>query len=188
MTIDNPNDNFRNQLFDAQQMTPALRDAYRRQLDDILHETHTPRSRIPAIVLLVICVGVVIGEIRALIVYPGAPTFYAGAVTMLLACAAAAVWIARDLYRGRSVRKQSFKVADLFYGAASILTVASLMHGLAKPSDPASTFNAFYVYVFLTVCAHWAFANRISAAELAAREQSLRLETRLADLAERFPK
>jgi hypothetical protein len=92
------------------------------------------------------------------------------------------------LYRGRSVRRQSFKVADLFYVAAAVLTVASLMHGLSKPSDPASTFNAFYVYVFLAVCAHWAFSNRITATELTLREHVLRLEARLADLSARLPR
>jgi hypothetical protein len=181
-------DDFRQRLFDAQQMTPTLREAYRRELDGILHEVHSGRSRAGAGLLLVICVAVVIGEIRALFVYPGTATFYAGAITMLVACAAAAAWIVRDLYRGRSVRKQSFKMADLFYAAASILTVVSLMHGLSRHHDPAATFDAFYVFVFLTVCAHWALGNRISAAELAAREQSLRLETWLADLSERLPK
>ena len=41
--------------------------------------------------------------------------------------------------RGRSVRKQSVKVGDLFYCIASILMVATLIHGLPKASDPAST-------------------------------------------------
>ena len=79
-------------------------------------------------------------------------------------------------------------MADLFYLAASILTVATLMHGLAKPHDPASIFNAFYVFVFLTVCANWSFNNRFQAVELSTREQNLRLECRLADLAERLGK
>ena len=33
---------FRQQLFEAEEMTPALRDAYRRELDVILHDTLTP--------------------------------------------------------------------------------------------------------------------------------------------------
>jgi peptidoglycan/LPS O-acetylase OafA/YrhL len=188
MPTNPPSDDFRQQLFDAQQMTPALRDAYRRELDGIVHEVHTARSRSGAAILLVICIAAVIGEIWALFHYPGSTTFYVGAITMLLACAGAAAWIVRDFYRGRSVRKESFKMADLFYGAAGILTVVSLMHGLSRHHDPAATFDAFYVFVFLTVCAHWALGNRIAAAELSAREQALRLETRLADLAERFPR
>ncbi len=187
MTPDPTSQDFRDKLFNAQQMTPGLRDAYRKELDAIVHETHTPRSRIAPIIFLFICLAVVAGEIRALLVYPGTATFYTGALTMLLACAAAAVWIVRDLYRGKSVRKESFKMADLFYLAASILTVASLMHGLFKPDEPASTFNAFFVYIFLVVCTNWAFSNRITSAELTLREHILRLETRLADLAERLP-
>jgi hypothetical protein len=183
-----PNDDFRKRLVEAQEMTPALREGYRKELDALIHQTHTPRSRIGAVIMLVICVGVVVGEIWALSRYPGSATFYIGAGTMLLACAVTAAWIVRDLYRGRSLRRESFKVADLFYGAASILTVVTLMHGLSKPSDPASTFNALYVFVFLVVCAHWAFSNRIAAATLETREHLLRVESRLADLADRSQK
>lgn len=183
---DKPTD-FREQLLGAQGMTPTLRDAYRQELEKLTNEKHTARSRTVAITFLVICVGVVLAEVRALIFYPGGVTFYLGAITMLLVCAAAAVWLVRDLLRGQSVRRQSFKVAEMFYGAAGILTVAALTHGLSKPSDPASTFNAFYVYVFLAVCANWALGNRIGAATIETREHLLRIESRLADLAERIP-
>lgn len=179
---------FREQLVAAQQMTPSLRDGYRRELDAILFETHTPRSRLPAIVLLIICLGVVAAEIRALLIYHGSPTFYIGAVTMLLACAAAMAWIGRDLLRGRSLRKQSLKFPDLFYGAASILLVAELLHGLRAPADPASTFSVLFVFAFFAVCTNWSFSSRITAAELALREETLRIECRLADLAERLPR
>ena len=182
-------DSFRERLFDAERMNPSMRDAYRAELDRLTHETHTPRSRATAITFLVICIGVVLGEVWALSHYRSqGATFYIGAITMLVVCATAAVWLMRDLSRGRSVRRQSFRVADMFYGAAGILTVVTLMHGLAKASDPASTFNAFYVYVFLAVCAHWAIGNRIAAATIETREHLLRVESRLADLADRLPR
>jgi len=60
-----------------------------------------------------------------------------------------------------------------------------LLVGIGKPSDPASLFHAFYVFVFYVTCIAWSLDNRIAAAELAAREQMLRIECRLADLAGR---
>jgi hypothetical protein len=47
-------------------------------------------------------------------------------------------------------------------------------------------FNAFLVFVFYVACISWSLDSRIAAAELAAREQMLRIEYRLADLAERL--
>jgi len=187
MTLE-PND-FRQRLFNAQPMNPELHDTYRRELDSILYQTHTARSRLPGITLLLICVGVVVGEIWALSFYRNqGPVFYIPAITMLLVCFAAALWVGRDLLRGKSVRKDALKVADMFYGAASILMVVQLFHGLQAPSNPASTFNTLFLFVFLFICAAWSFSARITASELAAREQTLRLEYRLADLAERIPK
>ncbi len=175
-------------LFNAQEMTPSLRDAYQKELEGILHETLTPRKRLMAIVLLLIIVAVVVGEVRALLVYPGGVTFYIGAVTMMIACAITSAWILRDWRKKQVARKSVLKVSDLFYCAASVLTVASLMHGLSAPSDPKSTFNAFYVFVFLVVCLGWSLYNHIYAAALANREQILRVECRLAELTEQMAK
>ena len=58
--------------------------------------------------------------------------------------------------------------------------------GPDAPGDPKSMFNAFFVFVFYVACIAWTLDSRIGAAELAAREQSLRLECRLADLAEKL--
>ena len=187
MTTDPPED-FRQRLVTSQTMSADLRNAYRDELDKLVNEKHTARSRVGAIIFLVICIAVVIGEIWAMLHYPHAATLYIGGTTMLLVCAAAAVWIVRDLLRGQSERRKSLKFAEMFYTAAAILTVASLMHGLAKSSDPASTFNAFYVYIFLFVCAMWGLSTRMTAATIEMREHLLRVESRLADLAERLPK
>jgi hypothetical protein len=63
-----------------------------------------------------------------------------------------------------------------------------LLKGMHAPADPASTFGVLLVFTFAAVCTSWSIANRIAAAELSAREQALRLECRLADLAQRLPK
>jgi hypothetical protein len=59
---------------------------------------------------------------------------------------------------------------------------------LAASSNPASTFDLLFVLTFAIVCTAWSLASRITAAELAARENSLRLELRLATLAASFNK
>lgn len=186
MSPTDPN-NFRESLLASQDLTPALRDDYRKELDALLYQTHTSRSALPGIALLLICLAVVAGEIWALLHYPHTPTFLTGAITMLVTCAGAAAWLARDLYRGRFARKQSLKFPELFYGAASILLVAEMLKGLHAPADPASTFGVLFLYVFFAVCTNWSFSSRISAAELAMREQTLRLEYRLMTLSERLP-
>ncbi|HVX83667.1 MAG TPA: hypothetical protein VH253_02510 [Phycisphaerae bacterium] len=181
-------DLFRQNLVDSQQLTPALRDAYQQQLDAILYEPRSTKNRALAITLLLICLAVVAAEIRALIIYSGPPFFYAAAATMLLACSAAAAWIIRDLFRPKVQRQSAFRIADLFFAASWILVVVQALRGLAASSNPASTFDLLYVLTFAGVCTAWSLASRITAAELAARENSLRLELRLATLAERLPR
>jgi hypothetical protein len=180
--------NFRRRLFESQEITPSLRAAYDKELDAIIHEPPSAKNRFLAIVLLVIMLAIVAGEVRVLLVHRGDVTFYVAAVTMLTACAVVAVWLIRDLCKPKVARKSAHQVSELFYGAASILTVATLLHGLGAPGDPASTFNVLFVFVFLFVCSVWALGNRITAAEMAMKEQMLRLECRLADLSERLDK
>ena len=178
--------NLRERLFEAQEVMPELRAAYDKELDGILHEPSSRKNRLLAVVLVLIMLAVVVGEVRALIVYQGGFTFYIGAATMLIVCAVAAVWIIRDLRKAKIAKKSAHQISEMLYGAAGILTVASLLHGLGDAGNPKSTFDAFFVFVFLFVCAMWSLANRIAASEMAMKEQMLRLECRLADVAERL--
>jgi hypothetical protein len=176
---------FREQLFENENMTPSLRDAYRKELDALLYDTHTPRKRLPSLLFLLFMIVGAVGEVWTMIVHTGDMRFYISATTMLLAFAFGAAWIARDLWRGKSARKTSYKFADVFYGAAGVLTTVQLMHGMFAPNDPRSTFGAFFMFVFLFVCGAWSLRDRIASAELSAREHMLRVECRLAELAER---
>jgi peptidoglycan/LPS O-acetylase OafA/YrhL len=178
---------FREDLFEAEVVTPALRDAYRSELDAMLHNTLTPRKRVPGTVLLALLILGAIGEVWTMIVHSGDWRFYIAATTMMAAFAFGAAWIGRDLWRGKSVRKSSYKFADLFYGAAGVLTAVQLMHGMFAPGDPKSTFGVLFMFVFLFVCSGWSLINRISSSELSLREELLRIECRMADLAERLP-
>jgi hypothetical protein len=176
---------FREQLFENEEMTPSLRDAYRKELDTLLFDTLTSRKRLPSLLFLLIMIVGAVGEVWTMIVHPGDARFYVAAMTMLVAFAFGGAWIVRDLWRGKSSRKASYKFADIFYGAAGLLTTVQLMHGMFAPNDPRSTFGAFFMFVFLFVCGAWSLRDRIAAAELSAREHMLRVECRLAELAER---
>jgi hypothetical protein len=178
---------FRQRLFEAQEMTPSLQDAYQKELDAILHETLTPRKRLPSMVILMILVVCAVGIVVAMFVHRGT-MFFSSAVTMLIFCTLAAAWIARDQWRGSFARKTSLKMAALFYGTAGVLTVLALFQGLRAPSDPASTFGLLFPFVWLVTCLGWSLLNRIAAAELTMREEMLRIECRLADVAERLRK
>src|SRR5262249_5633700 len=151
-----------------------LRDAYNHDLDALLHETLTPRKRLPAIVLLVTLVAVAIAIIISLFIHHGF-VFYTSSATLLVACRTAAAWIARDLWRGKFARKSSYKMADLFYCAAGMLTVLALISGIPAKSDPATTFGALFPFVWMVTCLGWSLLNRIAAAELAGKEQMLRI-------------
>lgn len=177
----------RQRLFEAQEMTPELRDVYQHELDAILHETLTPRKRLPSMIILMILVVCAVGIVVAMFIHHGI-VFFSSAVTMLIFCTLAAAWIARDQWRGAFTRKSSLKMADLFYGTAEVLTVLALFKGLRAPSDPATTFNFLFPFVWLITCLGWCLLNRIAAAELTVREEMLRIECRLADLAERLRK
>ena len=72
--------------------------------------------------------------------------------------------IARDLWRGKYARKPSFRIAELFYTAAEVLTVLALIAGVPSRSDPATTFGALFPIVWLLMCLGWCLLNRIAAA------------------------
>lgn len=135
--------NFRDRLFKSQEVTPALRAAYDKERDAILHEVPSRKNRFLAIVLLLIMLAVVAGEVRALIVYRGGFTFYVGAVTMLIVCAVVSAWLIRDLRKSKVAKKSAHQVSELFYGAASILTVVSLIHGLGCRPIPVRRLTRF---------------------------------------------
>jgi hypothetical protein len=108
--------------------------------------------------------------------------------TLGVACVVASAFIIRDLLKRKHSHRSVPSIAGLLTSAAGIITVIALIMGLGKSSDPRSMFSSFYVFVFYCSCAIWALQSRISAAELAAREQSLRIQYRLAELAERLKK
>jgi len=111
-----------------------------------------------------------------------------GHLTLAVGFLAAAGMIFRDLQKRKHSKRSVWSIASLLTGTAGTLTVVALLLGMRSPSDPKSLFSAFYAFVFYFACAIWALESRIATSELVAREHSLRLECRLADIAERLGK
>lgn len=183
-----PSETFRQQLLSAQQVSPEFREAYRRELDAMLHPPLTARTGLVGTLLLVgllVTTGLIV---RADFHYHVHGLMLAAHLALAAAFVWASVLILRDLQKRKHSPKSVSSIAHVLYVAAGTITVIALLLGLRTPSDPKSMFGAFYVFVFYFACAVWGLESRIADGELSAREQSLRIECRLADLAEHLRK
>jgi hypothetical protein len=176
----------RERLLDSQFMDPALDESFERELETLLNPQLTLRTALPGIVLLVLLVGCAAGIIWASFFYRPAPLLLAGWSMLAVAFLAASYYIVRDLCRRTHTRKSVYSIAGILTMASGTLTVVALLLGLHNASDPKSLFGAFYVFVFYFACTTWSLDSRIAAAELAGKEQSLRIQYRLAEIAERL--
>jgi cytochrome bd-type quinol oxidase subunit 2 len=183
-----PAPDLREKLLSLQEVSPAMRNSYRQELEAMLRPPLKTRSALLGIVLLVLLLGCTILIVRADVVYHVRGLMLAGHVALAVAFIAASILILRELRQRRHSQKSVASISGILTVAAGTLTVVALLIGLRSPSDPKSLFGAFYVFVFYFACAIWSIENRIASAELASREQSLRIEYRLADLAERLEK
>jgi hypothetical protein len=148
----------------------------------------TKRTGLLGVVLAVGLLALVALILRADLLHHVRGLMLVGHVALAAGFLGASALIFRDLRKRKHSRGSVLSIASLLTGTAGTLTVVSLILGLRAPSDPKSLFSAFYVFVFYFACAIWAVESRIAAAELSAREQSLRIECRLADLTERLQK
>ena len=179
---------FVQRLTSAQDISPALRASYQAEMDAMLEPKLSLRPMLIGIVMAIALVVCAVLIVRNMFIYEVNALTLTAWATLAVAFASAAYLIVRDLLRGKHSPKSAFSIGHILNFAAGAITVCSLLMGLGKPGDPASMFNAFFVFVFYFACSEWAMQNRIAAAELAAREQMLRIECRLADLSERFSK
>jgi hypothetical protein len=135
---------------------------------------------------LVLLVVGLISLVRNILFVDAGPLAIAGWTILAITFAYASFLIVRDLRERKHSPKALFAIAKAIGFAAGTLTVVALLMGSRNPSDPASTFHAVFVFVFYAACLAWNIDGRIAAAELAAREQMLRIECRLADLSEQM--
>jgi hypothetical protein len=171
-------------LINAEEISPALRRSYQAELDAMLAEPLTPRKAAPGVFLLIILVIGVAALIRNLLFVNAKPLVQVGWLALLIGFGGAAYLIARDLWLKKHSKKSLFAVTHLICGAAGMLTVVAMLRGMGAASDPASTFHVLFALVFYIACLFWNLDSRIAAAELASREQMLRLEYRLAELSD----
>jgi hypothetical protein len=177
---------FIERLTSADDISPALRASYQAELDAMLHPKLTRRTMLPGIGLLVVLVVGILALVHNILVVPAGPIALTGWAILAAAFAYSAFLIIRDLREGTHSPNAVFSISKVIGAAAGTLTVVALLMGSQHPSDPASTFHAVFVFVFYVACLAWNIDGRIAAAELAAREQMLRIECRLADLSERL--
>jgi len=177
---------FRQKLFSAQEMSPALRASYEDELERMTNPKLSTQSWLVGLLLLVVFLVCAIGSLRNMFVFKWDLLSLSGAAVLTAAFFYASYLILRDMRVGKRSSKSETSIAQSLTGAAGCITVVNLLIGLQKPSDPASTFNALFVFVFYVACLTWSLERRISGAELAAREQSLRIECRLVDIAQRL--
>lgn len=180
---------FRDRLLDAQHVTPALREEYRKELDAILNHRLTPRTRLASWGGILVALAFAALCVRSLL----SPRANMGSMIVAAAVGTAsiafALWLVRVLKQGGFARRTSFAVIEglgsIVVGAVVLVT---LLGGMATPSDPASTYSAIWGMMLMIVGFAWGTGNRISAAALETREHLLRLESRIADLTERLAK
>jgi hypothetical protein len=176
----------RKRLLDAQEMTPALRDACHKELAAMLEHRLTPRMRRWLFALLLLMLTFTAVGVRGLIFYYPGPLIYGVWITYTIVCSGGALWVGGSIWRGRFLWSSYFPVADAFSVAAAVIAVLTLGLGIRAPSDPSSVFSALYSFALLAICLAWSLHNRIAAAELAAKEQLLRIECRLIEMAGRM--
>lgn len=180
---------FRERLLGAQAMTPDLREEYRRELQELLNPRLTRRAKLAAwagviasLVFAAACVwslAVHHDKLQVKWVLPSYAAVFIGT----------AVYLARVLREGVFSRRASFVAVETLGGIlVGVYLTATLFHGMRAPSEPASTLGAVWGLMLLTVGFAWGTGNRIAAATLETREHLLRIESRLADLAERVGK
>jgi hypothetical protein len=173
-------------LFESEELNPVLKESYQQELNSMLEPKLTTRTALPGTVLLVILLIGIAAIVRNLFVFEAEPHV----IVLWLVMGGASIWVAylilRDLVRKRHSPKSAYSISQAFFAAGGLMTVAALIAGMSEPANPVSTFSALFAFVFFFTCAEWVTNNRIAAAELAAREQMLRIEYRLADLAEKL--
>jgi hypothetical protein len=177
---------FIQRLTSAQEISPAMRASYKAELETMLEPKITKRQALLGIAMvagMVVTTGLLV---RNMFIYDEKPLVYLSWATLAVAFSVAAWLIGRDLWRGKRSAKSAYSIVHVLTFAAGTMTTATLLIGLFAPDKPESMFNAFFLFVFYFACSESALHTRIAATELAAREQMLRIECRLADLSERL--
>jgi len=180
---------FRERLIDAQQTTPQLREEYHKQLRSLLNHDLTPRTRLLTWAALLGSVTAAGLCVWSLVVHHAKPDVKFVLPSYAAVFLLVAAWLGRVLWKGGFARRTSYAVVEwlgsIFVG---VYVSVVLLRGMQHPSDPAAMYWSVWALMLMTVGFAWGTGNRIAAATLETREHLLRLESRLADLADRVGK
>jgi hypothetical protein len=190
--MENKGSTFRDRLVESQPTTPALREEFCKQLEGVLVRRLSPRARLLNWVLAPLWAGAAGACVWSAVAHHGTPKatfdFWINLGVYFTLFVLMAAGSARNALKGEHTWRAYFGVGGMLYTAAGITMTLALLRGMRASHDPASTFGAIVALTFLVVCLGWALQNRIDGALLSTREQMLRLESRMAELAERLEK
>ena len=116
-------EDFRLQLLNVEKVSPPLRDAYRKEVDAMLHPPMSARSSAPGITLLLLLVTCAILIVRADLVYHVRSLLLVAHIALAGAFAGASGLIIRDLRTWKHSHQSASSVANLLTLAAGIVTV-----------------------------------------------------------------
>ena len=189
MTTNQPAD-FRDRLLAAQPTTPALRDEYRRELDALLNHRLTSPQRLLSWLLAGVWAAMAAACVWSAVHHWGSakasPDFFINLVAYCAVFVLLTAGSVRNALVGWHSWRAFFRVPGMFFLVSSVTLLLALLRGLRAPDDPSSTFSVLFVLFFFLVCSGWVLQARIDAALLTTREHLVRIESRLANLAERL--
>src|SRR5687768_16382465 len=139
---DKSDDAFRERLFGAQPMSPPLRDAYRKEIEQMLNPALTPRRAAGGVVLLVVLLACTAGVVRAMFAHSVGTLTLIGWIVLAAAFVYAAFLIARDLWRGKHSHLAAWSVAGALTGAGVVISVVALMLVLSNVLESNESFSA----------------------------------------------
>ena len=181
-------DDFRKRLLESEETSAELKEAYRKEVEGLVSPALTGRAKAVGTVLLVLLLTATALIVRADVVYHVEGMMLAGHGVLGVGFLWAAWLIVRGLMRGKYLHQSVSSIAGILTAASGTMTALVLMMGVGHATDVKTLFGAFYVFVFYFACAMWSVETRIGTAELAGKEQGLRIEYRLAEMMERMGK
>src|SRR3954463_8965957 len=135
---------FRDRLLDVQPMNPALRDEYRKALDELVNHRLTPRGRSLYAVGAVVWTAAAGACVWSAFAHHSTPradaVFWINLTVYFMVFVLLALGSIRNAWTGAHTWRAYFHVAGMFYVAAGITVTLALLRGLRAPHDPASTF------------------------------------------------
>ena len=176
---------FRQRLIELEPLSSARNEALQKEIE-AMFEPQMSRwekmywgTSVVGFALNAVC-SIVIGLFA-----PAEPTMKTAWLILGIGNAVAAVFVRRRMRKGSMNLQQQFAAGKAAVGVAMFIAVLILINAINRPSLQNLAWGLFGV-LGLVLAAAIAIHNRVLAAELSGKEQSLQLQYRLAELAEKL--